>query len=189
MVTETAPKAGERLMSQPEIQQYVKSVEGNEPQTIYCLLGPEDTDGFDNYGLPSQCLPSILPMKLAEKKADGSPVWSLQDPGVRPESGHIQCLLHPDHPNREIYRAMGLGTCKKENIKNEYECELHMQTKHKREAAVIKSYEEKEEKRKAMELQTRIAEAMAGKVNEPEEAPLYVSDKPKAKRKKRSAKK
>ena len=147
------------------------------PVTLYSLM-PE------HYGLPSQILPHMRVEKLALRQADGTPVWTDVDPGVRPEAGNVLCLLHPDHPDRAKYTAMGLGVCHNSHIWNEeYELELHMKAKHRKEWATIERAREKEREARRDEQQERMIEALA-RSNQPsppveEERELYVSDKDK----------
>ncbi len=155
--------------------------------TIYSLMP-------DSYGEPSQCIPDSeerhgVRSKLALRQPNGTPVWTLKDPGVRPKLGNTLCMLHPDHKNRQRYDSMGLGICMNGHIKNEeYELELHMKTKHPKEWATIQRAEEKDKERRREAREDAMLAAMQASVAPPvvvsDEEPwggeLYVSDKDRA---------
>ena len=139
----------------------VISEDGNEwskkddTVTIYSLM-PE------HYGQPSKCLPHMVQQKLAMRQEDGSPTWTDVDTGFRPESGHTLCMLHKDHPDRDKYTSMGLGFCANGHIRNEeYELELHMKAKHRKEWATIERAREKAAEKRRDEQQERMIEALA----------------------------
>lgn len=91
------------------------------------------------------CLYYMLPSKLRTRRPDGSFVFTTNDPGFRPKSGTIKCMLHPDNPDRDHYNELGFRTCPKANITNPYQLTQHMKHRHPQEWEAI------EEERKAKE--------------------------------------
>jgi len=126
----------------------------------------------------SVCNRNMLASALKKKRADGSTVFTTEKPSVPPKRGHLKCLLHADDPNREHYTELGLAVCKKANLTSPYQVTRHMEKRHQmewktieRERIDIEKQEEREFRRELM-----------GKTVE--KAPLYVSDKDKAKQNK-----
>ena len=72
----------------------------------------------------------MLPEVMRRRRPDGSYIWTDKDPKKLPQRGTLKCLLHKDSPNRKEYDRMGLRTCKKSNITNDFEVKQHMSKKH-----------------------------------------------------------
>jgi hypothetical protein len=154
-------------------------------ETPMMVTSMENTDVVTIYdrktGEPSQCLRYMLPRVLRKKKEDGTRAFQVEDPGFRPQRNTFKCLLHPDSPNREHYDELGLPTCPKDNIRNQYEVERHMQKRHKVEWATIERERERREKQEEREFQRNLFQGIRLKTEDigTPEAPLYISDKPK----------
>jgi len=125
---------------------------------------------------------NMLVSQLKKTRPDGSRVFTLQKPDITPKTGVIKCHLHSENPMRAYYDEMGFPVCRKSNLISPYQQERHMQHRHPDEwRAIEKDRLEKEkaegrEFRRSLISNTGKAPAMTV---EPDEAPLYVSDKPK----------
>ena len=125
---------------------------------------------------------------LRRRREDGSRIWTAVDPHKRPKRGTHKCLLHQDSPSRAEYDAMGLRTCKKSNIINEFEVKQHMLKKHPKEWMAIEDKRKEAERQEDRADAKLLREALVGKPNleKPiatieEKPPLYVSNKDKKK--------
>lgn len=125
----------------------------------------------------------MLPSILRRRREDGSFIWTTNDPKQLPARGTHKCLLHKDSPSREEYKKMGLRTCKKSNIINDFEVKQHMLKKHPKEWMAIEDVRKERERVEALEIQKGMLAAMRGKPEVEEKPPLYVSNKDKAKAK------
>ena len=114
---------------------------------------------------------------LRRRREDDSFIWTATDPKKRPKRGTHKCLLHQDDPNRAKYDEMGLSTCRKSSIKNEFEAKRHMSKKHPKEWEAIEDMRKEKERQEDRAFQRTLYEAVGSKA----EAPLYVSDKDKIK--------
>ena len=132
----------------------------------------------------------MLPSILRYRREDGSFIWTTNDPKKLPMRGTHKCLLHKDSPNRNEYDKMGLRTCKKSNIINDYEVKQHMSKKHPKEWQAIEDMRKEKERQEDRAFQRTLYEAVGEKAKSDgtPEAPLYVSGKPTKARKKRTAK-
>jgi len=120
----------------------------------------------------------MLPEVMRRRRPDGSYIWTDKDPKKLPQRGTLKCLLHKDSPNRKEYDRMGLRTCKKSNITNDFEVKQHMSKKHPKEWQALEDQRKERERQEDREFQRTLYEAIGKKE---EKAPLYVSDKDKAK--------
>lgn len=120
----------------------------------------------------------MLPSILRRRRDDGSFIWTTNDPKQLPYRGTLKCLLHKDSLDRAAYDKMGLRTCKKHNIINEFEVKQHMLKKHPKEWMAIEDVRKETERLEALEIQKGMLAAMRGKEEKPR---LYVSDKDKKK--------
>ena len=125
----------------------------------------------------------MLPSILRRRREDGSFIWTTNDPKQLPARGTHKCLLHKDNPNRDMYKKMGLRTCKKSNIINEYEVKQHMLKKHPKEWMSIEDVRKERERVEALEIQKGMLAAMRGKPEVEGKPPLYVSKKDREKQK------
>lgn len=122
-------------------------------------------------GQPSQTLIYMVSKKLTQPRPDGKPWWTLNK-AAAPEwvTGTMLCLLHPDHPDRELWDRIGLRgrTCQpttgkhKANIDSDFALEDHMRAKHKREWAIIEAHREREERDAERDWQRQLMERLAG---------------------------
>jgi len=145
------------------------------------------------------CIYYLVPVKMRQKRTDGSFKFTTVDPGFRPKKGTFKCMLHPESENRAHFNELGFRTCNKSNLINKYQLNQHMKKKHPQEWAAIESERidrEKEEDRALQRLllasQLKTIERPAIKLDTEKvttvtgvgtDAPLYVSDKPKNKKK------
>ena len=126
----------------------------------------------------------MLASILRRRRDDGSFIWTTNDPKQLPKMGHMKCLLHKDSPNRKEYDEMGFRTCKKSNIINAFEVKQHMTKKHPKEWQSIEDQRKERERQEDRADAKLLRTALVGHKEEPkaeEKAPLYVSDKDKAK--------
>jgi hypothetical protein len=115
---------------------------------------------YDKNGVPS----TILKYMLSKKLQQG---FTLEDPGNR-IMGSILCYLHPESEEREWLDSIGLRgrTCDpqfgrhKSQIPTEWDRELHMKHKHKKEWETISRAEQRRERQEAMQFQRTQAEAL-----------------------------
>lgn len=112
----------------------------------------------------------MLPSVLRRRREDGSFIWTTNDPKQNPKRGSLKCLLHKDAPNRSVYDSMGLRSCKKSNITNEYEVKQHMMKKHPKEWAAIEDMRKEKERQEDRLLQ----QALVGKIATSLEKPIEV---------------
>jgi hypothetical protein len=86
--------------------------------------------------------------------SDGTMQLSITPPvGITPVRGEFMCRLHPDHADRAHYDEIGLrgkGCFEdgggKEGIPSEFDVQLHMERRHRREWALIKEEEARRER-------------------------------------------
>ena len=128
----------------------------------------------------------MLSSKLRQRRPDGSFMFTTTDPKKEPKHGTIICMLHEDYKDRKHFAELGFRICRKANITNQYQLELHMKKKHPQEWAAIKDELDKRQKDEDRELQRLVLKSQMKKapIKEElvkEEAPLYVSDKDKNK--------
>ena len=96
---------------------------------------------------------NMLPAQLQKKRPDGSRVFTLVEPDVKPRRGTIKCILHPDQPWRAHYDELGFPICMKANIMNPHSQTMHMKHKHKEEYATILAEQQAEEKEQTRRFQ------------------------------------
>ena len=114
-------------------------------------------------GVPSRVLRYLVPGTLRKKRADGSPVFAVAPPANVPARGQHKCMLHDTNPNRGAYDAMGLPSCRKNNLPNLFQVEQHMAHRHRVEWATIQRLEEREAAEAQRSYQRTIQETlMAG---------------------------
>jgi len=108
----------------------------------------------------------MLPSVLKRRRQDGSFVWTTNDPKQKPKRGTLKCFLHPDSPDRKLYDTMGLRTCRKDNITNNYEVQQHMLKKHAKEWAAIETMIKEKERQEDRKLQQAILSSFTKKQEE-----------------------
>lgn len=89
---------------------------------------------------------NMLTVKLKQKRADDSFVFTTQQPSFSPKRGTYKCFLHPSDPNRSKYDSYGFGRCSKSNLTSPMQVELHMQHCHRTEWKTIQREKEELEK-------------------------------------------
>ena len=136
-------------------------------------------------GERSVCNKNMLARQLQKVRKDGTFIFTTTPPKKAPRRGTLKCLLHPDGENREHYDELGFPTCRKANLTSPFQVSRHMQKRHKMEWAAIEAERQAAEKQAEREFQERILSMAAGAKGIPE-APLYVSDKPKIGRPRKS---
>ena len=109
-------------------------------------------------GDPSIVNRNMLPNVLKKKNPEtGSLVFTLRDPGFRPKQGTYKCDLHKESPLREKFDELGVPTCRKSNLKTEWDKMRHMQRRHSQESAAFKEdeYRAEREEEKAFKAEDR----------------------------------
>lgn len=174
-----------------------KGEDGMPPMIISSVTGGGKVKVYDtltgemSWVLYNKDTGGMLRGILAQKRADGTRMYTLNKPAFEPVRGVYQCLLHKDNPNRSHYTEMGLPVCKKSNITAPYMVEQHMRNRHPSAWRIIERERTDREKLDDREFQRGIIEMAAGRrVEEPvielpveDKPPLYVSNKDKAKQK------
>ena len=134
-------------------------------------------------GEPSVVNRNLLQNQLTKKDpATGLRVFTTRRSEVpNIDHGTLLCLLHKDHADREYHKTLGLGTCKKSNLRTQLDVRNHTQRRHAQEWASIA--EDKEQARvadesrrneltlKALERQLAEPVAPATAVTQPVEQP------------------
>ena len=128
---------------------------------------------------------NMLPRALQKQWPDGTPVFTTRKPTIGPVRGTLKCMLHADDPDRKHYDELGFTTCKKSNLRSPYEVRRHMQKRHKAEWAAIQEEREERKRQEDRDFQRELLGRAKPVIGTPE-APLYVSDKPKVGRPKKS---
>lgn len=101
-------------------------------------------------GDPSIINRNMLPNVLKKRNPQtGNLVFTMRDPGFRPPVGTYKCDLHKDSPLREKFDALGMATCRKANLKTEWDKMRHMQRRHSQENAMHKEDEYKTDRDEA----------------------------------------
>ena len=93
---------------------------------------------------------NMLETQLKKRRPDGSRVFTTIDPKIPVKSGNVKCLLHPGNPDRKKYEHLLYNTCRKENLRNDYQALRHLQKRHPDEYKAIQEEDrrlEKEEER------------------------------------------
>jgi len=129
----------------------VKSVEGADKVTVY------DTET----GQSSSILYYMLPNALKKKRPNGKPYFSTKQT-VIPKAGNMKCWLHPKYARREEFDALGLPTCNKSNLTNEFQVRRHMQKRHPQEWATIQEVENQKRNAEERKFQQSVITAMTG---------------------------
>jgi len=118
---------------------------------------------------PREVLVNML-RKTMQKRRGNKPAFSITPLGEYVQ-GHVMCYLHPDHPDRKWLASVGVTklcetvlpdgtTVSAGNLASEYDRDLHMQHKHRREWAVIKEARERQEREADRELRREEVAAM-----------------------------
>lgn len=89
----------------------------------------------------------------------GRPAFGFEQT-VIPWRGSFKCLLHKEGPDRTHYTEMGLSSCSKSTIPNQYEVIAHMQLKHRREWQLIEQERENIRREEDREWQRSLMEAL-----------------------------
>ena len=118
---------------------------------------------------PREILVNMLSKTLRKRRA-GKPAFSLEPKGEYRRGTHL-CYLHPEHPERELLRELGInklcgeGTTQPAgNLASALDVRTHMEHRHKREWLTLQEHYESEEKKYDRERQDRLANAMLAAV-------------------------
>ena len=134
-----------------------------------------------------EILTDLLRATLLQTDDYGRPIFS-REPVPEPELPALKCRLHKDDPERHVWDAMGLKCCDKDNLRNAYQVQVHMKTRHANECEAIARYEgelqreimvkENQENREFQNgLMATIAQFLQSQsVQVPAEAPAQVCD-------------
>ena len=105
---------------------------------------------------------NMLQSQLSKKLEDGRRAFTTVDPQIPRASGTILCRLHPDAPDRAEWAAMGFPVCRKANLRNELELDLHMKHRHKSEYGEMNSRAERTIQEEDRLLNRSLLEALVG---------------------------
>ena len=116
-------------------------------------------------GEPREILVNMLAKTLKKKRA-GKAAFSLT-PMVEYRRGNKLCMLHPDHPDRELFVSLGVTkicgegtTAPAGKLASDLDVRTHMEHRHKREWLTIQEHFQQVEKQEDRDRQDRLAEAM-----------------------------
>jgi len=164
LVAKTAPEPG----TQDKVIQ--KGDDESPRMTIKWISSAGYVWVWDNRtGECSKINRNMLETQLRKKRLDGSRVFTTINPKIPVKRGNLKCMLHAKDPNREQYDALGLPTCRKENITSPYQVRRHMEKRHPQEWAAIKEEITRKEKEEERQLRESLIKMGQAKV----EAPLY----------------
>lgn len=108
---------------------------------------------------PSTINNNAIPTQLAQKRTDGSPVFTTVYPG-KPWRGTFNCFLHANSNERKMFDQMGFVVCTKNKMPNKYQADLHGKNRHRQEweawQQVVREHKEEEDR----ELQRSMIQAM-----------------------------
>lgn len=110
---------------------------------------------------------------LQRRLPNGKLAFTADKPAQAPRRGHVPCWLHASTPERQLYDSLGLATCRKAELRNEFQAERHMIKTHSQEYATIKARLEKLEKEEDRAFQRQMLGAMAPKPENELEACEY----------------
>ena len=120
-------------------------------------------------GEPREILVNML-AKTLKKKRFGKPAFSLT-PTVEYRTGNKLCMLHPDHPDRELFVSLGVTkicgegtTAPAGKLASDLDVRTHMEHRHRREWLTIQEHFAQVEKQDDRDRQDRLAEAMLAAV-------------------------
>jgi len=130
----------------------------------------------------SEVLTTMLPQLLRKVREDGSPVFTQTKPDFTPVRGMLKCKLHPDDPNREHYDTLGLPVCLKSNLTAPFHVMRHLKNRHKTEWGIIEQDRKDTEESRRISERTEDREFQRQLMGKAVKAPLYVSNKDKAKK-------
>ena len=102
----------------------------------------------------------IAAATLGRKMPDGSPAFSNNPwPGVTAFRGQVKCLLHPEHPNRQLPSFAGFPFCMSAHLASEYERDRHMRMRHHSEWEAVNASEIATDRQMERAAWARMAEA------------------------------
>lgn len=140
------------VLDRGETPMIVSSVDGADRVTVY------DTET----GQSSEILYYMLPNALKKRRPNGKPYFSTKQ-AVIPKAGNLKCMLHVKSPNRKEYDELGLPTCPKDNLVNEFQVRRHMQKRHPQEWATIQEKEQRLREEEQRQFQRAVLSAATGK--------------------------
>ena len=104
----------------------------------------------------------MVPIKMRQKYLDGTWRFTEVKPKQEPKQGKVKCLLHADNPDRAHYDELGLKACRKSNITNPFQLQMHMKKKHPQEMATIEAEKKEKEMQEERELRRLLLQTQAG---------------------------
>jgi hypothetical protein len=113
-------------------------------------------------GSRSRVNSNMLQSQLSKKLEDGRRAFTTVDPQIPQPKGQVLCRLHADAPDRETWAAMGFPACRKGNLRNEMELDLHMKHRHKSEYGEMMGRSDRSEKEEDRMLNRSLLEALVG---------------------------
>ena len=154
-------------LTEDQIDQHVGTrYPGNLPQKVAKkLVTIYDT----KTGEPSVVLPYMLKKLFKDfKHDDGTPMYSRRQT-VTPVRGTMLCLLHPEAATRQRYDEIGLQgkTCRKANLRSQFDVDRHMQARHKDEYAMVVRAETQEREAEEREFRRVQMEFMRSQIAGP----------------------
>ena len=164
---ETAPEPGERPGT---------VIPGATPMVVDSITSAGYVRMWDTKtGREAYTNRNMIETQAKKRDKDGNPKWTFRDPGIRPLSGTLPCMLNEAHPRRPEFDALGLPTCPKVTLFDEYQVTRHMRHKHRAEMAMIEERDEEAQRKTDRELQRATLQAVLGSpAGEP--APVQAPD-------------
>ena len=164
---ETAPEPGERPGT---------VIPGATPMVVDSITSAGYVRMWDmKTGRESYTNRNMIETQAKKRDKDGNPKWTFRDPGFRPPSGTMPCMLNDAHPRRSEFDALGLPDCPKVTLFDEYQVTRHMRHKHRAEMSMIEERDEEAQRKTDRELQRATLQAVLGSpAGEP--APVQAPD-------------
>jgi len=96
----------------------------------------------------------------------GQFAWTATEPLTPAKRGTTLCPLHPNRPERPLFDQLGYPSCPGDHYRNEYDAELHLQSKHRDTYRMISKSRDEAVANKATQgtndVMTMLAKAIAG---------------------------
>ncbi len=103
---------------------------------------------------------NMLTIQLSKRLENGQRAFTTRDPGIIPFRGILKCFLHTDDDDRETWDQMGMPSCDKSNLPNQYQRLSHMLHRHKTEWGSIEERRNRQERVEDREYQRSTGDAL-----------------------------
>lgn len=126
----------------------------NPSSTNSAIITVYDTSTGEARPIPVSLLAKTLVKRRRDPKSDKMVPAFSRNPTKEYVRGEVMCYLHPDHPDYESLREVGLygqvcgggETVPAAHLASEFNREQHMEHRHSREWAVMKAWRDRKER-------------------------------------------